>query len=823
MNSTKTCEFCNKRGLPLLLVRHAIAPVRSSAPLASGLPVELAPSVAHYTKRVLRSGYVNVLDESRRRWETYFVTPDGFLFKLLQTTGGTPVVPQKPFNCPDEGHRAIASCITIPDPHNASKVWIGFSDVLWTDAVRKRNEDAAYRSRHMIEVDVKAALKGSQKTHHPIAQISALVAEYAMNPAQGKRSFEGSPFAFISRQTHSARLQFECESMRRSSALIVTLPDPAGLAQELAFLMKHNADSFINRKPEDKRKIAASMAIDQIRTAICLQAEEMEMDGAEQIADLRLDNDPFGHLLSKSTRETTERIRDVSSAQLNRASTEAWIKYDKKFNDKKRIAWLQSYGSDLKKFDETYISPLAIAHVAWMKSTNLSAYFECNYDQRSKDSGKTYTVALSHCLLATQDKKVCSDLYEEWLEGDISDPKNLLLRAMVLNQSPSIDAIKNAVSVSVSFRQIPWDNLFATHDAAVGRFDDDAQDIAAKFLVQISGPVARAFNKVLDGSAAFRAAVMATGLVSGHPVVVCEVTGSKKKFLDYLVRQLLQSNTNQISEPQMKRAVKAELKRLQVHGVRLGGEAKKKWIVVADKNLIKNMPENLTPQGQANWIAKSMKTVEALENTNLVRWRSVVNAHAPKVVMAIVQLICFTKVWKDEEKSLSNEKKDAVGRLHAGIAAMLSTSAEIIGGVMKSRAGLGLRFGQGIAKIGGVFQLGGKVGGVCAGLYLAALDGVKAHGALSENQMGLAWLYSASSAIGLGLSLALAFPAVLGAAAIPVIGLLFVLVIVIGLLIDRIKDNPIQDWLERCPWGILKSQRYADMETEQSQLTQALK
>ncbi|QOY95472.1 hypothetical protein IM543_06310 [Massilia sp. UMI-21] len=823
MNSTKTCEFCDKRGLPLLLVRHAVAPVDSGAPLASGLPIDIAPSVAHYTKRVLRSGYVNVFDESRRRWETYFVTPDGFLFKIFQTAGATPVVPQKSFNCPDEGHRAIASCITIPDPKNASKVWIGFSDVLWTDAVRKRNEDAAYRSRHMIEVDVKAALKRSQKPHHPIAQLGTLVAEYAMSPVQGKSSFDGSPFAFISRHAHAARLRSECDSMRQGSALIITLPDPAGLAQELAFLMKHNADSFVNKNPEDKRKIAASMAIDQIKTAVFLQAEEMEMEGAEQIADQRLANDPFGHWMLESTRETTERIRSVNYAQLKRASAEAWKKYDEKFNDKKRDAWLKFYGSELSKFDENYISPLALAHVAWMKSSSLSDYFECNYDQRNKDSGKTYTVALSHCILATQDKKVCSDLYQEWLDGDISDPKNLLLRALVLNQSTSIDAIKNAMSANVSFRQIPWDNLFATHDAAVGRFDNDAQDIAAKFLVQISGPIARAFNKVMDGSAAFRAAVMATGIVSGHPVVVCEVTGSKKKFLEYLVRQLLQSNANQISEPQMKRAVKAELKRLQIHGVRLEGEAKKKWIVVADKDLIKSMPANLTPQEQANWIAKSMGTVEALENTNLVRWRSVVNANAPKVVMAIVQLICFTKVWEDEKKSLSNEKKDAVGRLHAGIAAMLSTSAEIIGGVMKSRAGLGLRFGQGIAKAGGVFHLGGKVGGICAGLYLAVLDGFKAYGALSENQVGLAWLYGASSAIGIGLALALSFPAILGVAAIPVIGFLFVLAIVVGLLIDRIKDNPIQDWLERCPWGLLESQHYADMETEQSQLIQALK
>jgi hypothetical protein len=116
------CEFCDKRGLPLLLVRDAIAPAQGGAPAAGDLPIKLGPSAAHYTKRLLRSGYVNVYDESRKRWESYFVTCDSYMFKLNSNTPTVPIVPVKPFNCPDEGHRALASCITVPDPVNASSV-----------------------------------------------------------------------------------------------------------------------------------------------------------------------------------------------------------------------------------------------------------------------------------------------------------------------------------------------------------------------------------------------------------------------------------------------------------------------------------------------------------------------------------------------------------------------------------------------------------------------------------------------------------------------------------------------------------------------------
>jgi hypothetical protein len=106
---------------------------------------------------------------------------------------------------------------------------------------------------------------------------------------------------------------------------------------------------------------------------------------------------------------------------------------------------------------------------------------------------------------------------------------------------------------------------------------------------------------------------------------------------------------------------------------------------------------------------------------------------------------------------------------------------------------------------------------------MAVWDANKASEAKAEKQMGLAWLYAGSAIIGFSLTMFLIYPAILGAAAIPVIGLLVVLAIVIGMIIDREKDNPIQDWLERCPWGILVEKRYADMETEQSQLAQALK
>jgi hypothetical protein len=114
----KKCEFCDKRGLPLLLVRDAVASNGTGAPRAPDLPIKLGEKAAYYSKRLVRSGYVYLYDEARKRWECYFVTAEGYFFKLMETPGVAPVMPAKPFNCPDEGHRAVASCITIAKRHH---------------------------------------------------------------------------------------------------------------------------------------------------------------------------------------------------------------------------------------------------------------------------------------------------------------------------------------------------------------------------------------------------------------------------------------------------------------------------------------------------------------------------------------------------------------------------------------------------------------------------------------------------------------------------------------------------------------------------------
>jgi len=691
---------------------------------------------------------------------------------------------------------------------------------LWTDAVRKANEDIAYRKRHMTEIDVKAALKGNHMPHRPIGQLEAVVAEYAIVPSRAKEVTGWSPFKLLSRHGKAERLKHECNSLRPNSALIVTLSDPIGIAQELAFLMRRNAMLFAEANSENKRYLAASNAIDQIEASIRKQAHDADIAAADEVADQQIRENPLGHLFSPATRAQTERMREMTPVELNRVADRAWEKYDKKFDNEARKKWRASFEERLKAFDAEFIAPLALNHVAWMKSAILTDHLECNYDPRHAGSGVVYTSAITQCIAATQDKRACAELYDEWLKGDITDTKNIALRAMILNQDITAKAVGEATTVSLDLRQIPWDNIFAASGIAMSSLSRQAQDVTAHLIAQFGGPIARMFNKVIDGSPRFRAAIMATGLISGHPVVICDIVGSKKEFVTLLTRHLIQLSGQPISEAEFRRTVAGELRRQRIFGKPVTGTAHRKWLMTVDKELAGRLPDGLTPQQEHEWLVKSIKTPEAVESLNLGRWRKVINTQVRAgVVTGILQAVCLTKLMSDEEKSLKDENVDASARLYSGMTAVAATTSEVIGTALAERASLGMRFGHGIASTSGqILKHAGKVFGLGAGLLVAGLDIYKAYSEYREGASGLIVVsYIGSAVIGVALS-----AAILASASIPVIGILILLAIGIGVLIENIKDNPVQDWLERCPWGKLKEQRYHDFDTEQGQLKLAL-
>lgn len=829
MTDNRKCEFCDKRGLPILPLRYAIAPAGAGAPVVATVGIVPAARAAHYTRRLLRAGYLYVYDEARDRWETYFVTPQALFFKLAETAGAVPVLPDKPFDCPDAGHRAVASCITIRDARHASRVWIGFSDLQWTPAVREKHRSAEYRQRHMRCIDVNAHGASPDAAHClGIHTVGTEVAEYAMARPALQRALGWSPFALDARQDALPRLIREAENLAPGRGLAVVLEDPVGIAAELDALMQRNLQTFVNAG-DHARRLAVANAVQQIEEAVRAQAVEREEAAAEQLANQMLGQGGIG-MLFEGFRERrlaeVDAMRTVTAAEAQRAADAAWSRYAAKFDETGADRWKQTFDRRLQAHDADFIAPLAAAHAAWMRSAAMAAAFECNADETNAHSGVAYAKTLQLCLGATQDKAACFDLYAEWLAGDVTDKQNLVLRALVLNLEATAQEIGAAVAAHPDWRSLPLDGLVSAFGKAVETVAAGTPDAVGGVVARLLGPLARLVGQAADGPV--RGALVALGLHAQQSFAVVEVTGSKKAFRTTLIRQLRQIGTQVPNERQMERAVAAELRRLERAGVALQSTSTRRFLLMVDAAQVHAMPTGLDAQARAQWLAASIRTPQQLDALNLSSWQAKVRNPALSAIKgsvpyvagllgAVIQYNMFQKLSEDERGAMSHEKTEATARLWAGVGALGGTITELVGQGLGKIAPLTPRFARGLGFVSAAAKGLGKTVGVGGALVMAWFDARQAGQTWREGNAGLAIAYAASAGLGVAAAVLLAFTAWTG------VGLVLVLALMaVTWLIEYFKDDKVQAWLERCIWGKGPGPKYIGAEEEMNQLQIAL-
>lgn len=120
-------------------------------------------------------------------------------------------------------------------------------------------------------------------------------------------------------------------------------------------------------------------------------------------------------------------------------------------------------------------------------------------------------------------------------------------------------------------------------------------------------------------------------------------------------------------------------------------------------------------------------------------------------------------------------------------------------------------------RIGGVARL---LGGI-AGFGFAIMDAKAGYDAYQENNYALGGLYFGSFVLGTGLTY-LAFSNI----ANPFLGWIIAigagLLILLSIGISKLKDNALQDWVERCSFGTLPKERYGSYKLMQSEFEKAM-
>ena len=837
MTDDKKCEYCDKVGVPIIPVRYAIAAAGSGAPKTSAPGVALPESAAFYTRRLLRAGYVYVYDEARKRWEDYFATADGRFAKLAETNGAPQPLP-KPFNCPDVKHAQLASCITIRDAKRATNVWIGFSDVQWTANVRKNHEDPAYRKRHMRCVTVNAFQSSPDARHcGGIHEIGNTVAEYAVDPATqaeppwmdmarqngaGKHNapwFMWSPYQFNARKSQTQLLINTAENLARGKGFIVALNDPVSILQELSCFAKLRLQQFIYDNKADKdrhRKLNVSSNIARLEAAVRNQAELDTIDAANDLYNQTLGQSGAA-LLVPGYADKLASLKDVTPAQLDKASDDAWKKYAEKLTrqGKDREDWQKSYNDALNTFTQETLDLIAKAHVHWMQSESMRAGMQANFDKDHAPHNAAFTALMVQAVRGTAGMKQCFDLYVKLLSADTAtDADNLLMRALVFNVDGVAEAAKNATQVNM--RVVPWDNVYGPYKTIVEKIGKGHADEAAKLMYELAGPIAKVLNGVVDGPAKLIIGIMS--LHAGKPWARVAFTGSRKQFRAELLRQVMAASGEKLDPRDVNRAIAKELKRLEIRGEKLEGKRGAKWLALLDEERIKGMPKADAGK-QLAWLEGALTSPEKISELRLNNWRSVINAEARMgVVSGILQAVCFTKLVEDEENSLATDKAESRWRLTAGALAIIGSVAEVTGKVIEGLPKFAAAEAAGAtwAIAPRMLNLASRALGGIGGAIMAIWDFMKGQEAIEKGQIGVGWLYRASGVLGLVVTAGFLF------SWNPLLMVMLVAAFVlVAWLLEKFKDNKIQTWLEQCIFGTGK--HYYSFEDEMKEYELAIK
>ncbi|WP_327783024.1 T6SS effector BTH_I2691 family protein [Burkholderia ubonensis] len=891
------CPYCEKEGLPILLTRYGIAPekafmarpgkppVTRPAPKAASSVGDPTPAIAlgestdaHYTVRSLRGGYVYVYYEVGKSWEAYAVDQEG---RLAQVPVESYMPPEaRPFHqgCVQNMQKvASASLITIRDPKTAGKVWFGFSDAWWTPAVRKDNESEGIRRLHMRCVDVQRWYNDGQPAKAPphasaVANVDAVVADYAMSDEDSRRLFFWSPFPALKQRSlqlpRATILKAESQRLLKDKGLIVVLDDPVAILQEISAYIDKRWSSFVSQNDAEDpvhpdqtwhRKSALSSSLETLRLRVEREAE-VSVYGEARQARRNVEWIDGGDgkrvyntgLLVPEYRKAAQPILDekVTQAQLEAARAERWGAYEKLFDRTQREAFEARFEKASARHDAAYTTPLAIAHAAWLRSAKLRAVLDHHFDMRDINSGAAFAGMTLSCIRGTGGLGACMNVYSDWFDESIE--KSPLWRALNLNHRPLLQAVDEVSSGSGEPFGNPddWINLFVVYSAAASKIRERGAAIGAlgvKRNTVMSSDVLPALlqelgvlptNILRKGGKSGTALRATLGMRSGHSIRVVEVAATRRDLYKTILEVILKSQAGRgISLGHLQYSLADQLRTFEIEGVPLD-EKVRFWSLVFDEEAQTSLANGrVTPAQRGDALGKTVKVIGVEKFAEGTVGKVIESAAHPGVLAGVG--LTLAVVGLTQAASADASMKHLGTRATLKIAALYSAGAgsllDLVRVGARALAGrrvpmlspwLGARLGQkGFLIWEG---LGGVAGGVGT-IMLGTIDIRNAVEALRRDQKGLMALYivNAGAELYVGFRTAIAggrFIFRLGtlvAGFNPVVFGLTVVILVASVVIEIEKDPPTMDWVRQCLWG--EESNYRDAAEEMDNFNKALK
>ncbi|WP_298845141.1 T6SS effector BTH_I2691 family protein [uncultured Salinicola sp.] len=393
------CQFCERKGLPILPVRYAVCQrngrngdipeldpsriqeftdILLDKTLVGGeeqgrsVPDEVKAEITQstgsqvnkYILRQLRQGYLYFYDQDNpngQHWYAYAITSDGkyYQFPVLQSPALDDI--KFPDRCKtNPGDVLDASLVTLPFPEDSGTLYYAFSEHPWPEAhIRMIGKDAGWRNAHMQQVNIPGWVGGQQQPFAFGTDELEKVAEYSAAAESLDEQFWSSGPArplYKPRELRGAmqRRLDHAGSEYQGKGLILAVKDEIGIIDELN-AYRHQAlasveEFFYNKEEEDdeaqihnvrRRKLLCMQAIDAFKKNFARNyVASQEQSLSDKIDKARAERDAFQEeeysRENASPRERAQHQRRLG--QLNRAVREAETEKDDFLRDQQREA-----------------------------------------------------------------------------------------------------------------------------------------------------------------------------------------------------------------------------------------------------------------------------------------------------------------------------------------------------------------------------------------------------------------------------------------------------------------------------------------------------
>lgn len=831
---SKICSICDQKGLALLPLRYAVArptPLSApplQAPFGQGLEqVPLPGDSAHYTLRLLRGGYLYVFNERRGEWKAYVVTTDAYLFEY-DIHDKTPPNLEGAVPCKRMAKSASSRCVMIPDATRSTKIWLGFSDVAWTARVLERHRQQACRERHMRCIDIGAwsNSQGQQAHLAGLATAHECVAEYQL-PAPGDGALSDSPQVFQS--GHDDLEPFLASALASSQgvpAAMVALMDPVGIALELNGLIHGQVERYESNEERHWKK-STSSAIQGLRHML----EEDALARALTVQKLARHTHQMDSLLYFPQDDDEA----LSAEQEQQVRADAWARYTDNYRETERLAFEEQSHAALEQFMQATLTPLVQAFVGWFWSAQLRQHLGSNHDSGEWDSGLCFTDQVSACLTGLTGHQLIIDKLLEDLRGRYDDPDNLTLRALVLNNDQVARALEDAATPAIgAANPYALRNVLNAFGLVLDHYDQGLLGgglaRVARLTHQISGAVVSSLGKPLragasgayDLSVRYRMVGLLEAL-SGKQIVSLSTIASDGQMAHIISEKiaLLQPG---IDRKALQDKISQELKQLdQQPGTRKATGQKnarqKKtftWNLMYDADVGKTL--SLDHRGKIKEGSTVLLTQDQLRKVITDRHLTLPRLANMEVGVSVVGGILDG--WNGYMAMELMEKEGVTVKsginLTAAAFSLTGAGVDMADRVLKRYPEVGSRLARPLGETLNkwLIRVGGLRGiakglSVIGGLLTAVVDGISAKEALDKNDYPIFILRATTASLGVAATAALAITTMTAGVGIA----LFLTIAALSLLgewiINLLRENKIEQWLDKTPFGNNESSPFA--------------